>query len=60
MKMKFVKESSDQDPKEITIETDLVTIDQILDDFTYFLRACGFVIDYDSELQIVKNEENGD
>jgi len=57
MKIKFIKEKSDQDSKEVIIETENVLLDDILVDFTDFLRACGFVIDYNNHLEIVEDIE---
>ena len=47
--MKFINE--DHTGMKVTVEIpDDSTIDQALDAFTYFLRASGYVIDYNKTL----------
>jgi len=53
MRMKFIKEMSDNDPTEVTFITENVSLDAVLDDFTEFLRASGFAIDYSKQLEVV-------
>lgn len=36
--------------------SDESTVDEVLEEFTNFLRACGYVIDYDQMLTFVKDE----
>jgi hypothetical protein len=52
--MKFIREyESNRIEMEIP---DYYTIDEVLDEFTSFLRACGYVIDYNKTIEMVNVE----
>ena len=54
--MKFIKEDryANQNRTKIEMEVhDECTLDEVLVEFTNFLRACGYTIDYNSMLDIV-------
>lgn len=58
MKLKFIKTKDPDnrfDQSELEFTTDHVTLDDILIDFTSFLRGCGFTIDGD--LDVFKDED---
>jgi hypothetical protein len=54
--MKFIKTQpyANQDRIKIKMEVhDESTLDEVLEEFQNFLRACGYVIDYNQVLTIV-------
>jgi hypothetical protein len=58
--MKFIKEDryANQNRTRIEMEVhDECTLDEVLEEFQNFLRACGYVIDYDKVLDLVKADE---
>jgi hypothetical protein len=54
--MKFSKHSEDGTKIEMEVP-DASTLDEILDNFQLFLRACGYVIEYNKVLDIVDMDE---
>ena len=54
--MKFIKCSDDGTRIEVEIPAHL-TIDEVLDEFQNFLRACGYVIEYNKVLYIADMNE---
>lgn len=55
--MKFVK----QDPNGTKIEMEIhddSSIDEVLEEFQNFLRACGYFIDYNKVLDLIDMDEN--
>ena len=58
--MKFIKSDryANQDRIKIEMEVhDENTLDEVLAEFTNFLRACGYVIEYNKVLDIVDMDE---
>jgi hypothetical protein len=58
--MKFIKEDryANQNRTKIEMEVhDESTLDEILDEFQNFLRACGYVIEYNKVLDLVDMDE---
>ena len=58
--MKFIKEDryANQNRTKIEMEVhDESTLDEILDEFQNFLRACGYVIEYNKTLDLVNIDE---
>jgi hypothetical protein len=54
--MKFIKSDryANQDRVKIEMEVhDESTLDEVLEEFQNFLRACGYVIDYNKVINIV-------
>jgi hypothetical protein len=52
--MKFIKESSHPGFKKVEVELhEHASLVEALDAFTDFLRACGYVIEYDKMLDLV-------
>jgi hypothetical protein len=48
------------DERGTKIETEVhddCTLDEVFEEFTNFLRACGYVIDYDKVLNLVDTDE---
>jgi hypothetical protein len=60
--MKFIKIKDLTNPHDtdtITFESDIITLDDALESFECFLKACGFI--FDGNLEIVKeNRINND
>jgi deoxyribose-phosphate aldolase len=54
--MKFIKYSTGGTKVEIEI-SDESTLDEVLGEFTNFLRACGYVIDYNKALDLVDMDQ---
>lgn len=50
--MKFIYETNNLTKIEFTVEDDS-TLDEVLEEFQNFLRACGYVIEYNKVLDIV-------
>lgn len=58
--MKFIKTEryAYQDRIKIEMEVhDESTLDEVLEEFQNFLRACGYVIDYNKVLDLVNMDE---
>lgn len=58
--MKFIKEDryANQNRTKIEMEVhDESTLDEVLEEFTNFLRACGYVIEYNKVLDLVNTDE---
>jgi hypothetical protein len=58
--MKFIKEDryANQNRTKIEMEVhDESTLDEILEEFQNFLRACGYVIDYNKVLTIEEMDQ---
>ena len=58
--MKFIKEDryANQNRTKIEMEVhDESTLDEILEEFQNFLRACGYVIEYNKVLDLVDMDE---
>ena len=58
--MKFIKEDryANQNRTKIEMEVhDESTLDEILDEFQNFLRACGYVIEYNKTLDFANIDE---
>jgi hypothetical protein len=52
--MKFIFKMEDEHSGgSITMESNQETLTEILEDFTEFIRGCGFVISYDSTIEVV-------
>jgi hypothetical protein len=59
--MKFIKSEryANQDRTKIEMEVhDESTLDEVLEEFQNFLRACGYVIDYNKVLTLIDMNEN--
>lgn len=59
--MKFIKSEryANQDRTKIEMEVhDESTLDEVLEEFQNFLRACGYVIDYNKVLTLIDMDEN--
>lgn len=55
--IKFLKTNKETGVNiEYQIGEDL-TINEVLDEFTHFMRACGYTIDYDMQLDLVAVDE---
>ena len=54
--MKFIKCSDDGTRIEVEIHNHS-TLDEVLDEFQNFLRACGYVIEYNKVLYIADMDE---
>lgn len=53
-----VKDKTNQfDNTDVTIESDSVTLTDLLDDFKSFLLACGYVIRPEEDIVILNDEE---
>jgi hypothetical protein len=55
--MKFSRHSVNGVKTEIEIHDDS-TLDEVLEEFQNFLRACGYVIEYNKVLDIINMDEN--
>lgn len=58
--MKFIKEDryANQNRTRIEVEVhDESTLDEVLEEFQNFLRACGYVIEYNKVLDLVNTDE---
>lgn len=58
--MKFIKEDryANQNRTKIEMEVhDESTLDEILEEFQNFLRACGYVIEYNKVIALVNMDE---
>ena len=58
--MKFIKTDryANQDRTKIEMEVhDECTLDEVLEEFQNFLRACGYVIEYNKVLDIVDMDQ---
>lgn len=58
--MKFIKTEryANQDRVKIEVEVhDESTLDEVLNEFQAFLRACGYMIEYNKTLDIVEIDE---
>ena len=57
--MKFIKSDryANQDRVKIEMEVhDESSLDEILEEFQNFLRACGYVIEYDQHLGLISDD----
>ena len=59
-KMKFIKEDRYANQNRIKIEMEVhdeSTLEEVLEEFLSFLRACGYVIEYNKTLDLVDVDE---
>lgn len=54
--MKFIHETNNMTKIEFTVEDDS-TLEEVLEEFQNFLRACGYVIEYNKVLDLVDMDE---
>jgi hypothetical protein len=54
--MKFSRTGTDGTRIEMEVH-DESTIDEVLDEFKNFLRACGYVINYNENIEVVNTDE---
>lgn len=54
--MKFIRENNNLTKIEFVVEED-ASLDEVLEDFQNFLRACGYVIEYNKVLDFVDMDE---
>ena len=58
--MKFIKEDRYANQNRIKIEMEVhdeSTLEEVLEEFLSFLRACGYVIEYNKTLDLVDVDE---
>lgn len=56
--MKFIRANDAGSKIEMEVH-DESTLDEILEEFTNFLRACGYVIDYNKQIDVVDADWRG-
>ena len=54
--MKFSRHDISGTKIEMEVHDD-ITLDEVFEEFTNFLRACGYVIDYNKVLDLVDTDE---